>query len=358
MSTTKFGWLLLALCLAVALAQPRVGGGPGFDEAYWRAADYARVARDFTSPAQARTVLGGGYAPLHMAAALTRDPRVVRHLVRLGADPNRPTENGYTPLLLAIVNNGEPAVVQALVESGARLDAVDGSGRTPLHYAAALGKNPEVLRLLVHLGADPNAADAKGMTPLHAAAMQSRDARVFELLVRQGAALEARTRSGLTPLMVAIGSGNAEGVEALLRLGANPLLGDRLGRTALHFAAQLGRNPEVLRVLVRYGLDVSRSTADRLQPIHFAAHNPEPAIVEELVRLGADVNALDAYRWTPLMRAAERNPNPEVVLTLLRLGADPAWTDPGGVSALDLLLKNDALKGSEAERELRRRLGR
>ena len=217
-----------------------------------------------------------------------------------------------------------------------------------------------MLQVLAYFGADVGVRDQNGRTPLHAAAASNADISVFRELLRMGARIEEPGAQGLPPLATAIVAGNAAGVEALLKLGADPTLGDRLERSALYLAAEATREPEVIRVLVRWGLDVNRRAATGNRPLHIAARdNQEPAVIEALIDAGARVNVVDPLWKTPLIYAAWKNPNPEVVLTLLRRGADARHRDAAGMTALDyLLMSNAGLRGSEAEAALRRALGR
>jgi ankyrin repeat protein len=133
--------------------------------------------------------------PLHHAAAKNR-PRIVRHLIDLGADVNTADATGATPLTTATQENADPSILAMLQQAGATLDFVaalnlkrydladamlkadpvrigpDGRDTIALHLSVAR-KNAESVRWLIDHGAAVNAKRALwscNQTALHAAA--------------------------------------------------------------------------------------------------------------------------------------------------------------------------------------------
>lgn len=147
---------------------------------------------------------------------------------------------------------------RTLVANGA---VVDCTGRkrssTPLHYAAsghinAPGWDEEaqerMVTYLINFGARVDVADKNGATPLHKA-VRTRCAKAVQTLLAAGADVRAANKSGSTPLHLAVqntgrgGSGEPVAkdlqigiVQALLDFGADPLLVDGKGKTALERA--------------------------------------------------------------------------------------------------------------------------
>ena len=75
------------------------------------------------------------------------------------------------------------------------------------------------------------------------------------------------------------------------------------------------------------GADLNARDERKRTPLHWAAsHNEHPAVVQALVDVGVDPNARDENKNTPLHWAAG-NKNPAVVETLLAAGANPNARD-------------------------------
>jgi ankyrin repeat protein len=95
-------------------------------------------------------------------AVFQENTKVVKFLLKHGADPNTvESEQGSTPLHWAAqVGNAE--IAKTLLEAGAEPNVRDTfSGSTPLYFAAT-GGYPETAKVLLAKGADPNMPDKYG----------------------------------------------------------------------------------------------------------------------------------------------------------------------------------------------------
>jgi ankyrin repeat protein len=165
---------------------------------------------------------------------------------------------GDTPLHLAAAALNARALA-LLLEAGAPVNAENRRGATALHYAcdprprSAGAWDPEsqgrIIAALVAGGADPDRADRGGATPLHRA-VRARSPVAGKQLLRAGARVDPRLgKRGSTPIHLAAQSTGAGGtahtereqqeiIELLLRHGADPLLPDANGKTAVDWASR------------------------------------------------------------------------------------------------------------------------
>lgn len=126
--------------------------------------------------------------------------------------------SGATPFLLACRNADLP-MMKLLVALGADPQRPNADGSTPLMAAAGLGcyapdeeagteeECLEACRYLLSLGADVNAVDRNGQTAMHGAAYKSLP-KVVQFLADRGAAINVWNRKnskGWTPLLIAQG---------------------------------------------------------------------------------------------------------------------------------------------------------
>ncbi|HEY2415261.1 MAG TPA: ankyrin repeat domain-containing protein [Pirellulaceae bacterium] len=92
--------------------------------------------------------------------------------------------------------------------------------------------------------------------------------------------------------------------------------------------------------LIAEGMDVNtRSDTDRWNLLHMALVSvtapPNPQVIKHLIRLGVDVNAQDRRHWTPL-HFAVRTKNAEIVRLLIEAGAEVDAVNDEHISPLKL----------------------
>lgn len=104
------------------------------------------------------------------------------------------------------------------------------------------------------------------------------------------------------------------------------------GHTALQAASQNG-HIEVIKVLIKHGVNMEVEDKDGDRAVHHAAFGDEPAVIELLHRGGGDLNARNKRRQTPLHIGVNKG-HIGVVRALLDLGSHPSLQDSEGDTAL------------------------
>ena len=156
---------------------------------------------------------------------------VVRNLIYRGMDPNTPTEKGEPALVFAVRSGAPKTVAYLLKQPGIQIDATNMADETALMLAANANDLASA-NLLIEAGASVNRPN---WTPLHYAASKGHTAMI-RLLIENDAYIDAESPNGTTPLMMAAYYASPNAVKLLLEEGADPLLRNQGGQTALDMA--------------------------------------------------------------------------------------------------------------------------
>jgi hypothetical protein len=124
------------------------------------------------------------------------------------------------------------------------------------------------------------------------------DATKVAKLAAEGADVNSVGKDGATPLMWALNNKSFEGVEALLKAGANPNLYVPEFKVAAINVIAGGDEPKMLALLLKYGGNPNNpGNGDfKDRPLWLAAHQGRLDNVKMLLAAGAELNAHDEYR--------------------------------------------------------------
>jgi ankyrin repeat protein len=306
---------------------------------------------------------------------------VTSELVRGKADVNARSKSGSTALMFAA--RGDLASIRTLLDAGAdpNLEIPDWKG-TALTIASTMGQ-PEIVEALLNKGADINHRDENSFTALHAAVRDSdygeeRDQRAravatVKVLLAHGADPNARIHQekptvraldevefeGATPIALAAEVNNIDAIKLLVDAGGNPNIATEHGTTPLMLASgaatdvQRARSIEersmaliTAKYLVDHGADVNAAGQFGWTALHSATYQGITDLMEFLVSKGANINAMDGFRQTPLSISLSvltkeagahrlqipRRYRPDVAELLLKMGATPL--EKSGVNAV------------------------
>lgn len=173
-----------------------------------------------------------------------------------------------------------------------------------LLFIAVQERNSKCLELLCMAGADVNATTNNGSTPLHIATFYGLADCLEVLLKIPGVNVSALEDDGFTPVHWAATNSNPGHTDCLKMLITTPGVDvnakDVNGRTPLHWAASKGNTDSLKLLLTTRGIDINATCNLSLTPlIHAVMHNRINCL-EELLSMGANVNATDTNGHTPL----------------------------------------------------------
>lgn len=195
---------------------------------------------------------------------------------------------------LLALGNDDLEEVTWLLSQGARVNQPFGkTGQT----AIMLAQSREMAQLLISRGATIGIKDADDGTVLHYAVTRSAALELIPFFVAKGADINARGWEDETPLHVAISYFNESA------------------------SSQAGQ--------------VFTGQIDSSSAPSSAENSMAQQVIELMAKYGANLNASDAYGYTPLMQCTVAD-NPVLVELLLKLGADKNIRDKDGRKAVDV----------------------
>lgn len=160
------------------------------------------------------------------------------------------------------------------------------------------------------------------------------DAETIKEGLKSGFDPNYKDRQGNHLLLHAAANNNPEVVSVLLKGGADPKLRNKSGDDALNYGAIKG-NLSVVQQMVKAGVPVTRRQG--WQPLSYAVYGKNMDVFNYLMDQGADPNGNNPSQASALMIAAQLGQD-AMVERLLKAGADPTWTK-GNESAVDWALK-------------------
>ncbi len=244
---------------------------------------------------------------------------------------------GNTSLVTA-AKQGDRASVQSLLNGGAKHAAAGAEGTAALVWAATRN-DLEMADLLLRAGANAKAANEFGATPLYAAAAHANPA-MTEKLLAAGADPNAALMSGETPLMEAARRGNLADVRVLLSNKADPNARESIGGQNALMWALSQRQSAVVEELIKGGADVHTGSKTGFTPLMVAAQQGDQDSARILLRAGAKPNvAQPKTGLTPLMIASAMG-QAKAVDVLLDNGADPNLADANGYTSLHRVVRD------------------
>lgn len=172
------------------------------------------------------------------------------------------------------------------------------------------------------------------------------DAGEVERLLKDGARVDARDEDGRTALVAAAYGNHLQVAELLVEAGADVNAKDDTEQSAyLISTSEVGDDPRLLRLTLENGADVEILDSYNGTGLIRAAERGHVEIVRELLKTDVDVNHVNNLDWTALLEAIVLGDggeqHTEVVRLLVEAGADVNLADGNGVTPLEHAREQD-----------------
>jgi ankyrin repeat protein len=313
---------------------------------------------------------------LLMSAVMAGKTEIVRALVDAGVDVNIRVQNFIQFDALYFAVDGEQLeIVKLLIDAGADLEMQSSISHSTTQ--AISKNNAEILKTLLDAGAKTYFEYGSSLL---VQASRKADIKIIQLLLDVGCGLNEIDPMGDTPLISACLSGRDLIVDFLLQVGADPNLPRRDGMFPLFAAFSMPgmieafsgfdrdincenipeRMMNIIQLLLNRHANPNVFTYMGITPLMIAAEQGFTKITQDLIKKGAEINAIEDFSrgknpcWaekideyalaktiqlkTSLIFAAE-NGHTEIVAELLKAGADVTIADRKNRLPIDIAIQ-------------------
>ena len=196
-----------------------------------------------------------GWTPFRIAAK-TEKYDIAKMLVGYGADINSQDSRGLTTLGAA-VNDRQPKTVKFLLSLGADPDIGSGihfEASRPIFSIAGSGASDNdrlILKMLAEAGADMDSPDTDGLTPFMSSIIHAWDQEITVLLGELGADINTPIHGEISPAMAAASAGKYKVMLFLAERGEDLYKADLNGRTPVGIFEKIHRDEYYYKTFVQ-----------------------------------------------------------------------------------------------------------
>jgi ankyrin repeat protein len=195
----------------------------------------------------------------HLLAAKPNQAEIVKYFLGKGVDANKVDKEGNTPLIKAAASR-ETVVLEQLLAVTKDINSKNSKGESALTIAVKSG-TPENVALLLNKGADVNVTDKDGnnlgVYLIQSYRPESKGPDPLETKIKlvqdKGLNLAAAQKDGSTLYHLAVVKNDLTLLKKLASLNIDINAKNKDGMTALHKAAMISKNDEILKYLISIG---------------------------------------------------------------------------------------------------------
>jgi len=245
-----------------------------------------------------------GDTPLHYAVR-AGSLGFVKSLIQNGSPLSMKNKRGESPLWIALLEREAPIAeyLLSLVSGESLQEKEEITQKTFLHLASEKKLSTIIPILLSRSPTLLRAQTVEGKKPLHLA-IETGDADSLLALVSSGTDLNGQGTDGMTPLMIACKKGMMPAASTLLKRGADITVEDSQGRTALSYVVSEGHH-ELLTLPWNRAL-FERQDKKGKNLLHLACERGHERIVTFLIKEFPSLNVPNIAGDFPIHIAAKK----------------------------------------------------
>lgn len=264
----------------------------------------------------------------------------VQSAIKKGSNPLEMNSNSFNPTVMAILADAPLEDIQYLVDLKENdVNTITHDGRTYLFWAA-YKNNLSLVKYLVTNGAAVNIKDAHGI-PLMSFAANGKveDVKIYDYLIKHGADVTLTTKDGATLLLLALQyAQDTDFIAYLQKHGLSLKDLDANGNNAFFYAAR-GGNIKMMQFLKSEGIDFKAKNSFGENAVLYASHgtrggSPSYETFRYLAKLGLAINTSNDKGENPLLLSARNNQNIDLIDYLLNMKIDANAMDYLGTTPL------------------------
>ncbi len=240
----------------------------------------------------------------------------IKSIIDFGADLKETDNDGLDILTYAVMKNNNPEVIKLLVDKGLSIHQIDNKGRTLAHFAAE-NPNPQIMQTLIDYNVDFKKVDNDIIIPLMIAAMKG-SPEVCELLLKGGSKLTAKDRLGRNSFSFSAMNSNKDVFNFFVEYASKKTSVLKKCKYEIISIAIINNNLEIIEnyfPFIKENLIDSDNFYDDLYPI--VAGCSDLRIIEFLRENGFDFSrSTSEGNFCSLVLA--KNPNPDVIDYLIK----------------------------------------
>lgn len=212
------------------------------------------------------------------------------------------TDASGKSLLFYAILTGRKDVFEDLLKRGIRISARDDLGESVI-FECIRRQHMHMLSRLIQEHMDVIQVNDQGQSPLHIAA-QSGNIDIISML-RQAHATHQKDLFGRLPIHEAVYNGKLKALNWFVKHDQQSLfIKTDEGYNLLHFA-MLTFNEDLIRYLIKQGVDVNDLSNEFDTPLHLAVRHHNELGVKLLLEAHAFMDIPNKYKETPIIEASQ-----------------------------------------------------